>query len=421
MGKTVIRYELNLILLLSLASWITTGAVWAVGKPAAGDGSQKCYTALNSVAISYCTEAIESGQLSGKALGFVFYRRANAYNEIGERDRAIADYNQAIRINPNHAGSFSNRGVAHARKGNYDAAIQDYDQAIRIKPTYVDAFANRGVAYARQGDYDRAIQDYDKAIRLDNRHANAFYARGNAYRHKGEYDRAIEDYSEAIRLNPKHANAFSNRAIAYGHRGDYDRAIEDYDEAIRIHPKHINALYNRGNAYRRAGDYNRAVQDYDAAIRLDPKHVNAYSGRGAVHFYQGQFPAAVADFSEAARLSPADLYGVIIIYVARARTGVDARSELAEATRGMDLTQWPGQIVSMYLGHLPQRALLDSLADSDAQSQRRRQAYFYVGEKLLLEKKHAKAIEMFRKSMAVSSPIVFEYEAAQAELTRLEN
>ena len=117
MGKTVIRYELNLILLLSLASWITTGVVWAVGKPAAGDGSQKCYTALNSVAISYCTEAIESGQLSGKALGFAFYRRANAYNEIGERDRAIADYNQAIRINPNHAGSFSNRGVAHARPG----------------------------------------------------------------------------------------------------------------------------------------------------------------------------------------------------------------------------------------------------------------------------------------------------------------
>ena len=415
----MLRYELSLILLLSLASRIPSGVVWAVSKPAPGEASQKCYTVGNSAVISYCTEAIDTGQLSGKALGFAFYRRANAYSEIGEQDRAIADYDQAIRINPNHAASFANRGVAHARKENYDRAIDDYDQAIRIKPTYVDAFTNRGVAHARKGDYDRAIQDYDEAIRLDDHYANAFYARGNAYRRIGDYDRAIEDYNEAIRLNPKHANAFSNRAIAYGRKGEYNRAMESYDQAIGIDPKHINALYNRGNAYRRVGDYNRAVQDYDAIIRLDPKHVNAYSGRGAAHFFQGQYPAAVADFTEAARLSPKNLYPLVMLYVAQARAGVDARLELAEATRGMDLTQWPGQIVSMYLGRLSQRALLDSFAASEPQ--RRCQSYFYLGQKLLLERNHSEALEMFRKSTAISSATFFEYEAAQAELKRLEN
>jgi tetratricopeptide (TPR) repeat protein len=417
----MLRFELHLILLLTLASWTSSGVVWAVGKPAAVGGGQRCYTAASSAAITYCTEAIESGQLSGKALGFAFYRRANAYNEVGEPDRAIADYNQAIRINPNHAGSFSNRGVAHTRKGNYDRAIEDYDQAIRIKPTYVDAFTNRGVAYARKGDYDRAIQDYDEAIRLDDHSANAFYARGNAFRRKGDYDRAIEDYNEAIRLNPKQANAFSNRAIAYGRKGDYDRAIEDYNVAIGIDPKHINALYNRGNAYRRTGDYNRAVQDYDEVIRLNPKHASAYSGRGAAHFYQNRFPAAAADFSEAARLSPKDLYPIIMIYLARARGGVDAPSNLAQSTRGMDLTEWPGPIISMYLDQLSDTALLDFVGDSDAQSQRRCQAYFHVGQKLLLDKKRSDAINMFRKATAVNSPTVFEYEAAHAELKRLDN
>ena len=50
-------------------------------------------------------------------------------------------------------------GWAYAQKGDYDRAIQDYDQALRIKPTYVLALNNRRLAYARKGDYLRAMID----------------------------------------------------------------------------------------------------------------------------------------------------------------------------------------------------------------------------------------------------------------------
>jgi tetratricopeptide (TPR) repeat protein len=418
------------LLALSLVACLTgSGSVWAIGKPAVSDDIKsgdinKCYKSTDpDSAINYCTQAIESGQLMGKGLAFAFYRRGNAYYGKKDYNRAILDYDQAIRLNPNHASAFSNRGAAYARKGDYDQAIQNYDEAIRLKPDHADAFSNRGVAYARKGDYDQAIQNYDEAIRLNPNHANALYDRGNAYRRKGDYDRAIQNYDEAIHLNPKHVTAFSNRGIAYARKGDYDRAIQNYDEAIRLNPNYVNSLYNRANAYKRKGDYDHAMQDYDQVIRLNPKHADAYSNRGLVRFYQGQFAAAVPDFTQALEFDRANLYRILLLYLARARAGNPDQERLSEATKGLDLKEWPGPIVSMYLGKVAGRSIFDAVADADPAKERKKrcQAHFYIGQQLLMRQNSNEAVKMFRETLATEVSALFEYEAAQAELKRIGN
>ena len=107
------------------------------------------------------------------------------------------------------AAAYYTRGNSYLRKGQTDRAIQDYDEAIRLKPNYTDAFTNRGIGYVRKNQDDRAIQDYDEAIRLDPNNATAFYNRGHAYARKGQPDRAIQDFDEAIRLSPRDAMALS--------------------------------------------------------------------------------------------------------------------------------------------------------------------------------------------------------------------
>ena len=95
-----------------------------------------------------------------------FYSRGNAYESKGDYDRAIADYNEAIRLNPNNALAFNNRGIAYASKGNQFRAIADYNEAIRLKPDYAGAFCNRGIARQKinnNGDND----DKAKARQLD--------------------------------------------------------------------------------------------------------------------------------------------------------------------------------------------------------------------------------------------------------------
>ena len=94
-------------------------------------------------------------------------------------------------------------------------SIEYLNEAIRLKPDYADAYKNRGGAYANLKEYRRAIQDYDTAIRLKLDYAKAYYNRGNVYTKLGQYQRAIQDYDTAIRLKPDYVMAYNNRGIAY--------------------------------------------------------------------------------------------------------------------------------------------------------------------------------------------------------------
>ena len=69
----------------------------------------------------------------------------------GDRDRSLADYEEAIRLDPKDAVAYYKRGLAHYEMKKYDRAVADYGEAIRLDPNYALAYTNRGHAYARQG------------------------------------------------------------------------------------------------------------------------------------------------------------------------------------------------------------------------------------------------------------------------------
>jgi len=132
------------------------------------------------------------------------------FNAAGPDER-LRCFSEAIRLKPDHAPSFNNRGVARKQKGDLEGALQDYNEAIRLTPDYARAFNNRGVARKQKGDLEGALQDHNEAIRLKPDYAEAFNNRGNALLAKGDLDGAIEDYNEAIRLKPDDADLFRSR------------------------------------------------------------------------------------------------------------------------------------------------------------------------------------------------------------------
>src|SRR3954447_21802894 len=67
----------------------------------------------------------------------------------------------------NRVVAYNNRGLALNNKGEYDRAIRDFDEAIRLDPRYVHAYSNRGWALNNKGEFDLAMRDLDQAIRLD--------------------------------------------------------------------------------------------------------------------------------------------------------------------------------------------------------------------------------------------------------------
>jgi tetratricopeptide (TPR) repeat protein len=225
-------------------------------------------------------------------------------------DRAIADFSQAIRLDPNNATIYNERGNAYDSKGDFDRAITDYTQAIRLSPNYAIAYSNRGYRYFSKGEYDQAFADAIQAIRLDPSYSGSYDLRGMVYVKKRDYDRAIADFNEAIRLDSNASTVYYRRGEVYRDRGgfplgkgDFDRAVADFNEAIRLKPYSSVYYSGRGLAYLFIGDYNRAIADFNEAIRLDP-HSTDYSARGLAYLSMSDYGRAIADFEVALRLDP---------------------------------------------------------------------------------------------------------------------
>ena len=85
----------------------------------------------------------------------------------GDKDRAIADYNEAIRLNPNDADAYYNRGNAWSDKGDNDGAIADYNEAIRLIPQFANAYYNRALYWEFKNDLAQALTDFRSFARLN--------------------------------------------------------------------------------------------------------------------------------------------------------------------------------------------------------------------------------------------------------------
>jgi lipoprotein NlpI len=247
----------------------------------------------------------------------------------------------------NEAVAFYNRGNAYEAKAQYDRAIEDFDQAIRLDPRYAPAFYNRGNAYQANAEYDRAIEDYDQAIRLNPKYTFAFYNRGNAYAAKAQYDHAIEDYDQAIRLDPKYAFAFITRGNAYKAKAQYDRAIEDFDQAIGLDPKLALAFVSRGIAYFNTGRFAIAAGDFEHSL-----YINAAQAYGVLWLHLARARSNRDDTAElagnAAKVDLKTWPGPVLAYYLKR---IDANDVMAAARTGDAKTQREqGCEASFYVG-----------------------------------------------------------------------
>ena len=92
--------------------------------------------------------------------------RAAALGRKREDDRAIADNDQAVNVDPKLGDAYYALGLAWARKGDHDQAIVDYDQAVGINPTYADVYSARARSWEAKGNPLRAEADRKKVLSL---------------------------------------------------------------------------------------------------------------------------------------------------------------------------------------------------------------------------------------------------------------
>ena len=167
------------------------------------------------------------------------------------------------------AQTWFERGYVSANDKNFAEAIRCYTEAIRLEPELAVAYNNRGNIYSRdKGDTKSAIKDYDKAIRLKPDYADAYNNRGNARSNNNDLQGALADYDEAIRLKPDYADAYNNRGITRSDTNDLQGALSDYDEAIRLKPSFAIFYYNRARVWESKRNFSKAIADYQKYLEL---------------------------------------------------------------------------------------------------------------------------------------------------------
>ncbi len=270
---------------------------------AAADDWADCKLSTPDARVAACTRIIERGVRNRHDLAVAYRNRAVARKRPKEKDKTLADLNEAMRLDPGSAAFF--RGlVQYYVNEDHDRAIAEFGEAIKSDPANASIYNSRGLAYNSKGDHDRAIADFSEALRIDPGFVQALSNRGNAHRMKGDYEAALADLGKAIEQNPNYSGAYLYRAYVYGRKGDFDAGITDCDKAIGADPKHAEAYDYKAYLYYAKRDYDRAIAEANQAIALNPQLANAYNNRGLVYAAKRDRNRALADYGKAIEINP---------------------------------------------------------------------------------------------------------------------
>jgi tetratricopeptide (TPR) repeat protein len=218
----------------------------------------------------------------------------------GDLDRAVRDFSEAIRIDPEYPDSYLERGQVLFKLGEIERAIADYSAALVRDPQQGAALRARGMAYLYNSKADLALADLSKTIELAESNPRLlapielFYARrsrGAIYDSKQQYDREIADCTaliesythdprlvEALTANYGNAAAanilatiYRQRANAFIKRSNWERAVADLTEAIPLSSdRGYTALIDRSKLQEGLGRYQSAAADAQAALNIRP-------------------------------------------------------------------------------------------------------------------------------------------------------
>jgi tetratricopeptide (TPR) repeat protein len=163
----------------------------------------------------------------------------------GAYEEAIAEFTKAIKISPDDARLYNDRGRVYHRMNRLPEAIEDFSTAIKLAPKDYAGYSERGAAEVSQNQMDAAVADLNKALELKPDDGQTLRWLASAHRSLKQYDLAVADYTAILSKTDPNSSDQAKLAAAdlLAKRGytsslmlQYENAINDYKEALRLNP-----------------------------------------------------------------------------------------------------------------------------------------------------------------------------------------
>ncbi len=278
------------------------------------------------------------------------YNAGVAYHMCGDLKKAEAQYQKALKVNPNHAPSLGNLGQIYFRGGNVARSKQYWDRAVKADQKQ-SISARNGLAWllikkirsssnrnASKALEKQAARHLSSVLAVENSNVEAYVLYSLLYqegwrRNKSRLDIARLLLEEGEKHGPKFAPLHNVRGLLLLKRDNVSQALGSFRKAVKLDPKFVEARMNVGNIVLGFRKYDEAKEQFEAVLKLNSKAYDAVIGLGVAQRGLRDLNAAEASYKRAMKLSGKRgeaYYNLGVLYYSfRANASEDLRASVA--------------------------------------------------------------------------------------------
>lgn len=270
---------------------------------------------------------------------YQFFIKANQKLKEKEFDQAIRLFGEAIDKKKDYSDAYNNRGIAYQKKQILDKALADFNDAIKFDPKFWEAYYNRaetnfllgngkealpdlafitktyqdssyyhvlvGDVKNLNGDASGAISSYEKAILLNPKNAEAYVNHGSIYYQDKKYEIAKKDFLQALKINPNQDFAANNMSLILLKEGKLKESLSFVEKALLKNPANPICLNNKGLVLLKMNKDNEAIELIERSLRLNSENAYALKNKGLYLQKVGKPVEAKKYFEDAKKIEPA--------------------------------------------------------------------------------------------------------------------
>ncbi len=230
---------------------------------------------------------------------------ALTYVRSNQLDKALAEYQEALKLNAKSPRTLLAIGQVFERQGNDQRARDCYRQAVGLAPKFIKAHEALAKLYQKLGQAQEAIEHLQEAAKISPKNVERHFQLANALASAGRKKEAMDSlkavlrvsqgqyadvsrrvgeatlamglaseaeaaFKKALEASPDDIHLYNRLGIAFRRQGKFAEAIENYQKALSKAPKNEGLMYNLSRAYLDSGDTAQARQVLLKALEINP-------------------------------------------------------------------------------------------------------------------------------------------------------
>jgi tetratricopeptide (TPR) repeat protein len=229
------------------------------------------------------------------------------YDDLGDIDRAIQEFKQALKTDSEAFAIHINLASAYIKKNDIPKAIEELNIVVRLDPETVEPHAILAILYSSQNKLDLATTEYETALKnaskLQPQNIDIYNGLGAIYLQQKKFKDAENTYHLILELSPKDHEAHFYLGSIYNELKNNARAQEELKRAIELKPDYHQALNYLGYLYVE-GDKNliQAETMIKKALEIDPNNGAYIDSLGWLYFKRGNYKEALGELEKAISL-----------------------------------------------------------------------------------------------------------------------